>query len=101
MRATTLAAALAAVGEREDRGYSHLRREQEPPTLVSYAEMWRRARRFAAGLQALGVRQGDRVGLILPDSAEFIDAIFGAMLASAPALRVIETHAGLDRKSVV
>ncbi|MBL8969968.1 MAG: fatty acyl-AMP ligase [Myxococcales bacterium] len=88
MRATTLAAALAAVGEREDRGYSHLRREQESPTLVSYAEMWRRARRFAAGLQALGVRQGDRVGLILPDSAEFIDAIFGAMLAGAIAVPV-------------
>ncbi len=88
MTATTLTAALAAVGEREDRGYSHLRREQQPPTQVSYAEMWRRARRFAAGLQALGVRPGDRVGLILPDSAEFIDAIFGAMLAGAIAVPV-------------
>ena len=88
MTITTLTAALAAVADREANGYSHLRHEHKPATLVSYAEMWRRAQRFAAGLQALGVRRGDRVGLILPDSAEFIDAIFGAMLAGAIAVPV-------------
>jgi fatty-acyl-CoA synthase len=86
--ATTLTAALAALADVEVAGYSHLRREQQPPERVPYAEMWRRAQRFAAALQALGVRRGDRVGLILPDSAEFIDGIFGAMLAGAIAVPV-------------
>ncbi|MBK7825446.1 fatty acyl-AMP ligase [Nannocystis sp.] len=85
---TTLTAALAAVAGHESTGYSHLRHEQQPPVFLSYAEMWRRAQRSAAALQAMGVRRGDRVGLILPDSAEFIDDIFGAMLAGAIAVPV-------------
>ena len=84
----TLTAALAAVADREATGYSHLTHEKQPASFVSYAAMWRRARRLAAALQALGVRRGDRVGLILPDSAEFIDGIFGAMLAGAIAVPI-------------
>lgn len=86
--ATTLAAALADAADDEVRGYSHLVHEKEPARFISYAAMWRRARRFAAALQALGVRRGDRVGLILPDSAEFIDGIYGSMLAGAIAVPV-------------
>lgn len=84
----TLTAALAAVADRETTGYSHLVSEKEPARLVSYAQMWRRAQRCAAALQALGVRPGERVGLILPDSSEFIDCIFGAMLAGAIAVPI-------------
>jgi len=85
---STLTAALAAVAHREQTGYSHLVHEKEPARFVSYAEMWRRAQRCAAALQAMGVRRGDRVGLILPDSSEFIDCIFGAMLAGAIAVPI-------------
>jgi acyl-CoA synthetase (AMP-forming)/AMP-acid ligase II len=35
-----------------------------------------------------GSGAGDRVGLILPDSAEFIDGIYGAMLAGAIAVPI-------------
>ncbi len=84
----TLCAALAAVADRDTTGYSHLLHEKQPASFVSYAEMWRRAQRCAAALQAMGVRRGDRVGLILPDSSEFIDCIFGAMLAGAIAVPV-------------
>ncbi|HEY0135031.1 MAG TPA: fatty acyl-AMP ligase [Nannocystis sp.] len=84
----TLTAALAAVAHREHNGYSHLVHEKEPARFVSYAEMWGRAQRCGAALQAMGVQRGDRVGLILPDSSEFIDCIFGAMLAGAIAVPI-------------
>lgn len=82
-KARTLTAALDAVAHRTDAGYSHLLQEKEPVRQIAYAEMARRARRFGAALQAAGVRRGERVGLILPDSSEFVDAIFGAMYAGA------------------
>ena len=84
----TLTCALAAVAHRETTGYSHLVHEKEPARFISYAQMWRRAQRCAAAMQAMGVRRGDRVGLILPDSSEFIDCIFGAMLAGAIAVPI-------------
>ncbi len=88
MTASTLTAALESAAKDETRGYSHLTHEREPSRFVSYAELHRRARRFAAALQGLGVQRGDRVGLILPDSAEFVDSIYGAMLAGAIAVPI-------------
>jgi long-chain acyl-CoA synthetase len=49
----------------------------------SYAALYREARRFAAGLQAMGIGRGDRVGLYLPNVPIYIPAYFGAMLAGA------------------
>jgi acyl-CoA synthetase (AMP-forming)/AMP-acid ligase II len=79
--AKTLVESLREVAEITDRGYTHVVDEKKPREFVSYAEMWRRASQFAAALQDRGLRKGDRVGLILPDSAQFIDAIYGAMIA--------------------
>ena len=47
----------------------------------SYAAMMADARAFAAGLQAMGVAKGDRLGLFLPNVPIYIPAYFGAMLA--------------------
>jgi long-chain acyl-CoA synthetase len=49
----------------------------------TYRAMLAEARRFAAGLQAMGVAKGDRVGLYLPNVPVYIPAYFGAMLAGA------------------
>src|SRR5439155_688554 len=38
---------------------------------LTYAELDRLADRFAAGLQSLGVRKGDRVALLLPNCPQF------------------------------
>jgi long-chain acyl-CoA synthetase len=51
--------------------------------LFSYDAMLAEARAFAAGLQAMGVAKGDRVGLYLPNVPVYIPAYFGAMLAGA------------------
>lgn len=49
----------------------------------TYAELWRDARAFAAGLQQLGIDKGDRVGLFLPNVPIYVAAYYGAMLAGA------------------
>jgi long-chain acyl-CoA synthetase len=50
---------------------------------LTYAELDGLADRFAAGLQSLGVRKGDRVALLLPNCPQFVIAFFGALRAGA------------------
>ena len=49
----------------------------------SYAQLHAEARQFAAGLQAWGIKPGDRVGLFLPNVPIYVPAYYGAMLAGA------------------
>lgn len=48
---------------------------------VSYSELWDKTLRFAGALQRLGIDKGDRVGLLLPNTPQFIVA-FNAVLVS-------------------
>ncbi len=50
---------------------------------TSYADMAQTVRKFARGLQLLGIGQGDRVGLYLPNVPHYIAAYYGAMAAGA------------------
>jgi len=52
----------------------------------SYAQLQAEARAFAAGLQRLGLGDGDRVGLFLPNVPVYVSAYFGAMLAGTTAV---------------
>ena len=49
----------------------------------SYAQLHAEAQAFAAGLQALGVVKGDRIGLYLPNVPSYVSAYYGALLAGA------------------
>jgi len=49
----------------------------------SYSQLHEEASRFAAGLQKLGVKKGDRVGLYLPNAPIYVAAYFGALMAGA------------------
>ncbi|MDE3113181.1 MAG: long-chain fatty acid--CoA ligase [Chloroflexota bacterium] len=49
----------------------------------TYASLYRDVRRFAAGLQRLGVRKGDRVAVMLPNCPQFLIAFWGALEAGA------------------
>ncbi|MBA4046763.1 MAG: dicarboxylate--CoA ligase PimA [Erythrobacter sp.] len=49
----------------------------------SYAAIFADAQHFAAGLQALGIGKGDRVGLFLPNVPIYAAAYYGAMMAGA------------------
>lgn len=50
---------------------------------ITYREMAALVRRFASGLQQLGVRKGDRVGICLPNSPYFVAAYYGILKAGA------------------
>lgn len=53
---------------------------------LTYGQLNEQANRFAAGLQALGVRPGDRVAIILPNCPQFMVVLFGALKAGAVAV---------------
>jgi long-chain acyl-CoA synthetase len=50
---------------------------------ITYGQLLDHVRRCAAGLQARGVKKGDRVALMLPNCPQFVIAYFGAMQAGA------------------
>ncbi|MGY0005407.1 long-chain-fatty-acid--CoA ligase [Micromonospora sp. I033] len=52
-------------------------------TRVSYAELWREARGYAAGLRELGVGPGDAVALLAPNVVDFPRVYYGALAAGA------------------
>ncbi|MEE4338746.1 long-chain-fatty-acid--CoA ligase [Erythrobacter sp.] len=49
----------------------------------SYGAILAEAKRFAAGLEAMGIERGDRVGLFLPNVPIYASAYYGAMMAGA------------------
>jgi long-chain acyl-CoA synthetase len=53
---------------------------------LTYRQLDDQAGRFAAALQSLGVKRGDRVAIILPNCPQFIIALFGALKAGAVVL---------------
>jgi long-chain acyl-CoA synthetase len=55
----------------------------KPEVSLTYAQVYQQMQRFAAGLQALGVEVGDRVGLISDNSPRWFVADQGIMTAGA------------------
>ena len=80
-RHPTLQRALAAAAA-SSRGLTFLD-AQEAERRLPFRELHARARRMAWALDAIGVRPGDRVALVLPTGVDFMDAFFGALLAGA------------------
>src|SRR4030081_3313692 len=58
------------------------------PREVTYGELAALANRVGNALRAHGVSRGDRVLIVLPDSAEFVAAFFGAAKIGAVAVPV-------------
>ncbi|MEU3214464.1 long-chain fatty acid--CoA ligase [Streptomyces sp. NPDC006971] len=57
-------------------------------TRLTYRELWTRALRCAGALRASGVRPGDRVAVLLPNTADFLYAYYGALAAGATVVPV-------------
>ncbi|MDH5224783.1 MAG: long-chain fatty acid--CoA ligase [Actinomycetota bacterium] len=53
---------------------------------MTYAELLREVERFSAVLAGLGVRQGDRVGMILPNCPEYVITFFACQRIGAVAV---------------
>lgn len=64
---------------------------------LSYRELHSLADRAAAGLQRLGVRPGDRVGLYLPNCPQYPIAFFGALKAGA----IVVNYSPLDAEATL
>lgn len=47
--------------------------------IFTYADLLARARKFAAELLASGVTRGDRVGVLFPNSVDYVAAFFGVL----------------------
>ncbi len=54
-----------------------------PDARATAAELLAAATVTAQGLHALGVRRGDRVGILLPNCPAFVESLFGASLLGA------------------
>ncbi|MFP2910131.1 AMP-binding protein [Pyxidicoccus sp. 3LFB2] len=80
LKHATVNAVLAATARTTSHGLTFVD-AAEREVAVPWSEVHRRARRTAAGLARLGVREGERVALLLPTSPGFMDAFFGALLA--------------------
>src|SRR5215472_7429310 len=52
-------------------------------TKLTYAQFSSLANRFAAGLQRLGIKKGDRVAIALPNMPQYPIAFYGALRAGA------------------
>src|ERR1700682_4523544 len=52
----------------------------------SYVSLLKDAKRFSAGLRSLGVKQGDKVAIDLPNCPQFLIAFFGALRIGAGVL---------------
>ncbi len=50
---------------------------------ITYQEMDEYTDQFAAGLASLGVKKGDRVGILIPNTPQFVIAYFGILKAGA------------------
>ncbi|MBM3346874.1 MAG: long-chain fatty acid--CoA ligase [Betaproteobacteria bacterium] len=63
---------------------------------LTYAELWLRARRIAGGLLARGLKPGDRVALLLPNSREYVESFIGVATAGMVAvpmnIRLLESE---------
>ncbi|GAA0498954.1 long-chain fatty acid--CoA ligase [Deinococcus depolymerans] len=53
---------------------------------TSYRQLWQDAQRFAAALRRMGVRPGDRVSIMLPNTPQFVTSFYGTLLAGAIAV---------------
>lgn len=69
----------------------------------SWSELQRRARSLAAGLLSLGLEPGERVGIVAPNRAEWVEVQFGTAYAGLilvninPAYRLAELEYALNK----
>lgn len=78
--APTLVEAVKSLGHDEKRGFVFVRPNGEE-RFCPFAEIHREATRRGAHFAALGLEQGDRLALVVPDPDEFVLSFLGAIYA--------------------
>ncbi|EYF01012.1 fatty acyl-AMP ligase [Chondromyces apiculatus] len=77
----TVAQALEDAAVSTQTGFRFLEESTEVEPFFTHAGIERSSARYGGALQALGLKKGDRVALILPDNADFVFAFLGAIRA--------------------
>jgi fatty-acyl-CoA synthase len=72
-----------------------------PGERVTFAQLADRAQVCARGLLALGVRRGDRVGVLLPASVDLLAVLFGAAKIGAIAVPVNARFKSVELRQIV
>ena len=81
-QARTMIEALQQRASSRETGYTHMA-EDGTTRFESFHELHRRAGRIGLALRLHGFTKGDRLGLILSDSQQFVDSLFGAFFIGA------------------
>jgi long-chain acyl-CoA synthetase len=55
---------------------------------ITYADLWEKSWRFASALQQLGAGRGARVGMLLPNTPDYIVALHAAWMTGATVLQL-------------
>ena len=63
---------------------------------ISYREMDEKSDRLAAGLAALGVKKGDRVGIFMPNTPQFVMAYFAILKAGGVVVATNPLYSGRE-----
>lgn len=69
-----------------------------PPGTMTYRQLQDATERFATALFQLGVRKGDRVGLMLPNCPQFVVAFFGILRIGAIAVNTNPLYVSREMK---
>lgn len=72
-----------------------------PSRTTTYAELSSGALRVACSLLASGVKRGDHVGLLVPNSIEYVESLFGIALVGAVAVPLNVRHKGTELSYIV
>jgi len=75
----TVARAIEDAAAENKTGFRFLGESKQDERFFAYTDVERDSARFAGAMQALGLRKGDRIALILPDNADFVFAFPGAV----------------------
>lgn len=68
---------------------------------LSYNDLWDRAKRFAGGLQRLGVTPGDPVLTVMGAHPDYIKACYGILMAGGTVVPIHERQGPLEIRAVV
>lgn len=77
----TVAQAIEDAASTTKNGYRFVEENTDAEPFFSHGAIERASARFGGAMQALGLKKGDRVALILPDNADFIFSFLGAVRA--------------------
>jgi fatty-acyl-CoA synthase len=72
-----------------------------PELRLSYAELSQASDRFAGGLVGLGIRSGDRVGILMPNCLEFVLALFATAKLGAISVPINGRFKGTEAGYVI